>query len=151
MGKSRKNLQTTLLESLSNHIRRTEEFEEQFKGKEIIISTDYEVAPYLENSGVVKTPIVWQMIDYHMFYIVDVPPNTTLPKHSHSESIFRVLISGSLTINGKTIDKPGTWYVVPAYTEYTITTQEGYMILSGYKSHCNTSRQEAKRKHKRSK
>lgn len=141
--KKSENLQNQTLETLSSHIKRIEDYSEELSKKGIIISTEINVEPYKEDKGVTKTPVVWPLIDYGMFYIVDVPENSDLAKHSHDESIFRILLSGSLTINGITIDKPGTWYVVPAYTEYEISTKTGYSVLSGYTSICRTGKEQA--------
>lgn len=141
--KKTSNLQTDLLENLSSHISRIEEFAPKLTKKKLIISTDIEVEPYEEDRGVKKTPIVWPLFDYKMFYTVEVPPNTTIAKHSHDEAVFRMLISGSLVLNGKKIDKPGTWYVVPSLTEYEIKSEAGYVVISAYVSNCRTGRQQA--------
>ncbi len=143
-----KNLQTTLLETLSTHMKRIEKFEAQLAEKDIIISTDLKVTPFKENGGVKKTPVVWSLIDYKMFYVVEVPPNSKIGKHSHSEAIFRILISGSLILNGIKIDKPGTWYVVRGFTEYEITSETGYTVLSGYGMACQTNKDDAIKKKK---
>jgi hypothetical protein len=141
----KKNPEPIVLETLSDHIRRVEKMAPQLSKKGLIVSTDLKVRAFRENRGIRKTPIAWPMWDYKMFYIVDVPADTTVPRHSHGEAIFRILISGSLTVNNVLIDEPGTWYVVPAYTEYEITTTTGYKALSGYGVACETSRQQARR------
>lgn len=140
------NLQTDVLETLSSHIERIEQFADALAKKKLIVSTELKVEPFEEDRGIRKTPIVWPMMDYKMFYTVEVPPNTTVAKHSHEEAVFRVLISGSLVLNGKKIDKPGTWYVVPALTEYEIKTDTGYVVISGYTSICRTGREQALKK-----
>lgn len=140
------NLQTDLLEKLSTHIERIEDFMpemEKMSKEGLIISTDFDVEPYEEDRGIRKTPIVWPLFDYKMFYTVEVPSKTTIPKHSHDEAVFRVLISGSLELNGRKIDKPGTWYVVPSFTEYEIKTDNGYVVISAYIHNCRTGRQQA--------
>lgn len=137
------NLQTDILETLSSHVSRIESFAPELAKKKLVISTDLEVQPYEEDRDIKKTPIVWPMMDYKLFYVVEVPPGTTVPKHSHEEAVFRVLVSGSLVLNGKKIDKPGTWYVVPALTEYEIKTETGYVVLSGYTYQCRTGREQA--------
>jgi len=73
-----------------------------------------------------------------MFYVVRTPPQMNTPRHAHTESVFRLLISGSLRINGRVVDKPGTYFVVKAGTPYQIDTDEGYVTLAGYGVHCTT-------------
>lgn len=142
---SRRNLQTDLLESLASYTGRVERFAAELAKKKLIISTELTVDPFKEDRGITKTPLVWPLWDYKMFYVVDVPANVDIPKHSHDEAVFRILLSGSLTINGRAIDKPGTWYVVPSFTEYAISTKTGYSVLSAYTSNCRTGRQQALR------
>ena len=146
MAKKSSNLQTDTLETLSSHMARIEQFAPLLAKKKLIISTELKVEPFQEDRGVKKTPIVWPLMDYKMFYTVEVPADTAISKHSHDEAVFRMLISGSLTLNGKKIDKPGTWYVVPALTEYEIKTDTGYIVISGYTSVCRTGREQALRK-----
>src|SRR5437868_5775755 len=134
MKRKKSNLQTDLLESLASYTARVEKFAPLLTKKKLIVSTDFDVEPFEEDRGILKTPLVWPLWDYKMFYVVDVPAKVTIPTHSHDEAVFRILISGSLTINGVKVDKPGTWYVVPAFTEYKISTETGYSVLSGYRS-----------------
>lgn len=143
MAKEPANLQTDVLELLSSHLARIEKFAPLLAKKELILSTDLEIDAFEEDRGIKKTPIVWPLLDYKMFYIVDVPANATIARHSHEEAVFRVLLSGSLVLNGKKIDRPGTWYVVPALTEYEIKTDTGYSALSAYTSICMTGREQA--------
>jgi len=138
MSKKNKKPKFSVLETLSTHIKRIEKYQPLLAKKKIIISTELDVTPFDEDGGVKKTPVVWSLIDYKMFYIVEVPSGATIAKHSHDEAIFRILISGSLILNGITIDKPGTWYVVPAFTEYEIVSKEGYTVFSGYGMACQT-------------
>jgi len=144
----RTNLQTDLLENLSDFTKRIEKLAPEFAKKKLIISTELATRALKEDRGVRKTPVTWPLWDYKMFYIVDVPAKTTVPKHSHDEAVFRILISGSLTVNRVHIDEPGTWWVVPEFTEYEITTETGYKLLSSYVSHCTTGRQQALRDRK---
>lgn len=143
MAQKPMNLQTDTLETLSSHVARIEEFAPILEKKQLIISTELNVEPYEEDRGIKKTPIVWPLMEYKMFYTVEVPANTNIATHSHDEAVFRILVSGSLEINGTVVDKPGTWYVVPAFTEYEIKTQTGYTVLSGYVKHCRTGREQA--------
>src|SRR5579871_126598 len=129
MSKKKSNPKGDILETLANHTMRIEKFAQMLAGKKLIVSTDFDVKPFKEARGIRKTPLIWPLWDYKMFYVVDVPPGVTIPKHSHKEAVFRILISGSLTINGVEIDKPGTWYVVPAFTDYQITTETGYSVF----------------------
>ena len=146
MAKKKSTLQTDLLETLSSHIARIEAFAPRFAKKNLIISTEFEVEPFKEGKGITKTPIPWPLLDYKMFYIVQVPAGAGITKHSHDEAVFRVLVSGSLELNGHLIDKPGTWYVVPALTDYEIKTKTGYTVFSGYVFVCRTRRQQASAK-----
>jgi hypothetical protein len=145
MSKQKQVVQSDVLESLASYIKRVEKYAPELAKKKLIVSTDFDVEPFKEDRGIRKTPVVWPLWDYKMFYVVDVPPGVTVPKHSHNESVFRILISGSLTINGVKIEKPGTWYVVPAFTEYKIKTETGYSVLSDYTSVCRTGKQQALR------
>lgn len=145
MGKKKSNLQTDLLESLASYTTRVEKFAPKLAKKKLIVSTDFDVEPFKEDRGVRKTPLIWPLWDYKMGYVVEVPAGVSIPKHSHDEAVFRILISGSLIINGVKINKPGTWYVVPAFTEYKITTEKGYSVLSAYTTNCRTGRQQARR------
>lgn len=94
------------------------------------------------DNKVVKTPIAWPLWDYKLFYIVDVPADAEIALHKHDESIFRVLISGDLTINGIAINI-GEWFVVKAETMYSIKTSGGYKSISAYTSNCRTNRMTA--------
>ncbi|HEY8699104.1 MAG TPA: cupin domain-containing protein [Rhizomicrobium sp.] len=145
MARRKASHQTDILESLSAYAKRSERYSEALSTEKLIVSTDLKVAALREGHGVRKTPVVWPLWDYKMFYIVDVPADTDLPSHSHDEAVFRVLLSGSLTINGRRIAEPGTWYVVPAYTEYRIATKTGYRAMSCYVRMCRTTRQQALR------
>jgi hypothetical protein len=91
------------------------------------------------DNKVVKTPVAWPLLDYKLFYIVDVPPSTKISPHSHNEAVFRVLISGDLAINGIPI-ATGEWFVVDKDTQYSIATKGGYKALAGYVSICMTNR-----------
>ena len=146
MAAKKSRVQTDLLETLSSHIARIEQFAPAFAKSKLIVSTDFAVEPLEEDNKIRKTPIAWPLIDYKMFYIVEVPAGVTIAKHSHEEAVFRVLISGSLRINERLIDIPGTWYVVPSLVEYEIKTETGYSVLSGYIHNCFTRRQQAARK-----
>jgi hypothetical protein len=46
-------------------------------------------------------------------------PGAKVPKHAHKQSVFRVVISGSLKSGGKTL-KAGDWMFVPAGQSYEL-------------------------------
>jgi hypothetical protein len=127
-------------ETLSVFADRIERLAHQFKGKEIIFSDEIEKEFLLdgENRDIEKEPILWPLYDRNMFYIVRTSPNTKTPRHSHDESVFRILLSGSLRINGRTVDKPGTWFVVREGVKYQIESETGYVTLAGYGQACGT-------------
>jgi hypothetical protein len=137
--------QTTVLETLSSFVERVEGVLPRLDEKKIFLSTDLKIQAFKEDHGIRKMPVAWPLWDYKMFYIVDVPAGESVPKHSHDEAVFRVLLAGSLTVNGIKIEEPGTWWVVPSYCEYEINTDTGYKVLSAYTSICQTGRQQALR------
>jgi hypothetical protein len=130
-------------ETLSNFMARIENTDLSFDDG-ILLSRNVKIPVLLDgvDNEIVKTPIAWSLWDYKMFYIVDVPAGTEIAPHKHDESIFRVLISGDLEINGISIDI-GEWFVVKAETIYSIKTTGGYKSLSGYQYQCRTSRMNA--------
>ena len=129
-------------ETLSVFADRIERLSHQFEEKEIIFSDEIEKEYLLdgENKDIEKEPILWPLRDTNMFYIVRTRPKSSTPKHSHDESVFRVLLSGSLRINGRTVDTPGTWFVVRKGVKYEIETDGGYITLAGYGMACQTQR-----------
>lgn len=131
---------TNLLEMLSTFAKRIEEYAEAVQHKDLIVSSDLNVSKLHEDHGITKTPVVWPLYDYRMFYIVEVPPGTEIAKHVHPEAVFRVLISGSLTLNGRKITVPGTWFVVNKKVPYQVSTETGYTALVGYTSVCTSAR-----------
>jgi len=126
-------------ETLSVFANRIERLSHQFEGKEIVFSDEIEKEFLLDgaNRDIEKEPILWPLYDRNMFYIVRTRSNSRTSRHSHDESVFRVLLSGSLRINGRTVDTPGTWFVVREGVKYEIETDEGYMTLTGYGTACN--------------
>jgi hypothetical protein len=127
-------------ETLSVFAERIERLSPQFKGKEIIFSDEIQKEFLLdgENRDIEKEPVLWPLYDRNMFYIVRTSPNVKTPRHSHDESVFRILLSGSLRINGRTVDKPGTWFVVREGVKYEIESEMGYVTLAGYGQACGT-------------
>jgi hypothetical protein len=128
--------QDSTLERLSDYVRRIEEYEDELD-REIILSTDVDPEPLTDSLDIAKTPVVWPLMDAKMFYYTDVPPETEVPPHSHPEDIFRIVIDGSLTVNGHEIEE-GMWFVVRSDTEYHVETEEGYDALASYTSVCQT-------------
>ena len=133
----------TVLETLASYTKRVEKFLPELEKRKIIFSTDVKVTPFREDYGVKKTPLVWPLWDYKMFYLVEVPAGTQIPKHAHDEAVFRLVVEGSLTVNGKEV-RAGTWFVVNKYVPYEIATETGYKALGGYTSICQTNRQFAR-------
>ncbi len=129
-------------ETLSVFAERIERLSHQFKGKDIIFSDEIDKEFLLdgENRDIEKEPVLWPLYDRNMFYIVRTRPRAKTPRHSHDESVFRILLSGSLKINGRNVDKPGTWFVVREGVMYEIETEEGYVTLAGYGEACGTQR-----------
>lgn len=126
-----------LLETFATFVSRLEDYAEQVDKQDILISKDITVEALQEGNGITKTPLVWPLIDYKMFYITTVPKNTKVERHSHIENVFRLVISGSLSINGKMV-QAGEWFVVKRNTPYEIITETGYQALSGYGMACQT-------------
>jgi hypothetical protein len=125
-------------ETLSVFVARIERLSKQFEKKDIIFSDELE-REYLidkDNPGIEKEPILWPLFDAHMFYIVRVKPGTHTLRHRHIEPIFRLLVSGSVRINGRTVNTPGTWFVVRTGVMYEIETDEGYVTLTPYGQAC---------------
>jgi hypothetical protein len=104
----------------------------------IVLSTDLDIKPLEEPSGLTRKPITWPVQNLNMFYLLDAPPCTEVPKHSHQSDIFRLVIEGELVINGITV-KAGTWMLVPKGTLYSITSQTGYKALVAYKDQCEVT------------
>jgi hypothetical protein len=129
-------------ETLSVFAERIERLSQQFKGKEIIFSDEIEKEFLLDadNEDTEKEPVLWPLYDRNMFYIVRTRPQSKIPSHSHEEAVFRILLSGSLRINGRTVDKPGIWFVVRENVKYEIETEQGYVTLAGYSEACGSQR-----------
>lgn len=126
-----------LLETFATFVARLEKYVPEVDKYEILISRDIEVLPLKEGNGITKTPVIWPLIDYKMFYITSVPPKTKVAMHSHIENVFRLVISGSLKINDKLVNA-GEWFVVRRNVPYEIYTDSGYQVLSGYGMACQT-------------
>ena len=142
-------METRVTETLFTFLERIERNKEQTAHSDIVFSDELRKEILLdgEDLSIEKEPILWPMVDKNMFYIVRTPPGVSVPSHAHSESIFRLLVSGSLTINDRLVDVPGTWFVVKAGTPYKIESSTGYVTLAGYGMACQTRSNLADGKH----
>jgi hypothetical protein len=124
-------------ETLSTYIARIEKVQGQMK-KPIVLSTDVKI-PILKDGDdkpIEKVTIAWPLYGINMFYIVTVPAEKHVPRHSHEEDIFRYIVKGSLVLNGSIQIKEGMWFVVKANTPYRIDTESGYTSFVGYQKVC---------------
>ena len=135
-----KRREENLIEMLSQHIRRIERFDDATADQDIILSKEHRTSVLKEDMGIRKMPITWPLYRYNMFYIVTVPPETTVPTHEHSEDVFRLVIDGSLILNSKHTVEKGEWFVVKSGVKYKVKTTTGYTALSAYTSICQTRR-----------
>ena len=131
---------TPVDETLSAFVNRLERFQNQYEGVDIIFSDEIEKELLMdgENNAIEKEPILWPLMDKNMFYVVRAEPGCHTKTHSHNEDIFRLLVSGSLHINGREVNVPGTWFVVRAGTTYKIESDGGYTTMAGYGMACQT-------------
>jgi hypothetical protein len=124
-------------ETVFTYIERIGKVQNKMK-KPIVLSTEVNIAT-LWDGDVEKTPIAWPLFNgYNMFYIVRVPPKKRVRRHSHDEDVFRLVVEGSLIINGHVRVKEGMWFVIRANTPYEIETETGYTAFSGYGAACIT-------------
>jgi len=133
-------MEREIVETLSTYIKRLEEAELNFQ-EGLLLARNVRIPVLVDGieNNVIKTPVGWPLLDYKMFYIVDVPAGVEIAPHKHEEDIFRVLLSGDLVINGHSINV-GEWFVVKAGTTYSIETEGGYKAISAYTSICQTHR-----------
>lgn len=130
-----------VFETFATYLTRLEKLEAQFQDKPIVVSSDL-IVPKLfdgDDDSIVKTRVAWPLHRHNMFYTVKVPGGKHIPKHSHEEDIFRYVISGALTVNGREI-RTGEWFVIRNGTPYEIFTAEGYTTFGAYTSICRTRR-----------
>lgn len=104
----------------------------------IVFSSELNLKPLAEPSGLTRTPITWPLQNLNMFYVLEAPPCSNIPRHAHQSDIFRFIIEGELEINGQTV-KTGTWMVVPKGTKYSISSKTGYKALVAYKDLCEVT------------
>jgi hypothetical protein len=108
--------------------------------KPIILSTEVKIATLTDIGDIKKIPVAWPLYTngHKMFYITTVPKGTRVPRHSHEEDVFRLVIKGSLVLNRSIHVKEGMWFVIRGNTLYEIDTETGYITLSGYRFLCET-------------
>lgn len=106
--------------------------------KDILLSTDFDLAPLAELSGLNRTPIPWPIDSLNMFYVLQAPPETHVPFHSHPSDVFRFILEGEMTLNGITV-KAGMWCVVRKGTRYTVSSNDGYRSLVAYRDICEVT------------
>ena len=113
------------------------DFEKQ-QDKTILLSSDLDLKPLEEPSGLSRIPITWPIQDLNMFYILDAPPCSDIPEHAHQSDIFRLVMEGDLEINGIEV-KAGIWMLVTKGTQYSISSKTGYKALVAYKDVCEVT------------
>ena len=71
------------------------------------------------------------------FYLTTGKPNAGVAEHAHEHGAgFRVVIQGSLAINGKQL-RQGDWFYVPQGKAYSYKVgAEGVQLMSGYECCC---------------
>ena len=52
------------------------------------------------------------------FFVTVAAPGAVLPEHAHARDLFRIVISGSIYVNGHEL-KPGDWMFVPKGIPYS--------------------------------
>lgn len=55
------------------------------------------------------------------YFITAAAPGAVVPEHAHKRDLFRMVISGSMTVGGVEL-KPGDWMYVPKGVRYTYTS-----------------------------
>lgn len=125
------------VESAQDFQKRTQDTLAETNGG-IVLSSELDLKALAEPSGLTRTPITWPLQDLNMFYVLDAPPCTDVPKHAHQSDIFRFVIEGELEINGHHV-QTGTWMIVPKGTKYSITSKTGYKALVAYKDLCEVT------------
>lgn len=128
-------------ETVFTYLERIAKVQRQMKGP-IVVSTDVKIAT-LRDGHIEKIPIAWPLFaGYNMFYVVKVPANTCVARHSHDEDVFRFVVKGSLVINGDIKVREGTWFVIRANTPYEIKSKTGYIVIAAYGKQCVTADRE---------
>src|SRR5947208_14765243 len=67
----------------------------------IVLSRDLPIDTLTDLQGVERTPIAWLLYErgHKMFYVTNVPKGTHIKPHTHSEDVFRYILTGSLVID----------------------------------------------------
>ena len=78
-------------------------------------------------------PVDFSYWNLELVTIVD--PGTGIPKHTHTEPVYRYIMDGSFELNGEEF-QAGEWIIVPANFAYNIKTKTGYKIISRYHEKC---------------
>lgn len=78
-------------------------------------------------------PIDFSYWNLTLISIID--PLTMIPRHAHTEPVFRYVLEGSFLLNGQEYDRDD-WLIVPENFAYEIETREGYRVLSKYHDQC---------------
>ena len=111
----------------------------------IVLSTEIQIATLTDSQGVDRTPIAWLLYEggHKMFYVTNVPKGTHIESHSHTEDVFRYILTGRLIVevnNNSYLIKQGMWFVIKKNTSYKVTTDKGYTALAGYRYACEVKR-----------
>jgi hypothetical protein len=122
------------LETFSTYLARIEKVLPEMETP-IVLSTQVDI-PTIRDREIEKVPIAWPLYKHNMFYIIKVPANTHVARHSHDEDVFRFIIKGSLVLNDSISINEGMWFVIRANTPYEIDTKTGYTAFGGYREHC---------------
>jgi hypothetical protein len=128
-------------ETVFTYIERIAKTQKRMQGP-IVLSSDVKIAT-LKDGDIEKIPIAWPLFTgYNMFYVVKVPANTRVARHSHEEDVFRFVVKGSLVINDDIKVREGMWFVIRANTPYEIKSKTGYIVIAAYGKQCVTANRE---------
>jgi mannose-6-phosphate isomerase-like protein (cupin superfamily) len=111
----------------------------------IVLDRDVTISPLTDIQGVERMPIAWLLYErgHKMFYITNVPMGTHIKPHTHSEDVFRYILSGSLVVNANNESfriTQGMWFVIKKNISYEVKTDEGYTALAAYRYMCEVKR-----------
>jgi hypothetical protein len=76
-------------------------------------------------SGVLSDIIPVDLDRLRELRLVSVAPNTTVPSHAHRSPVVRLIIDGSVSIDGIEYVK-GDWMIIPENHAYSLSTKSGY-------------------------
>lgn len=111
----------------------------------IVLSTEIQIATLTDSQGVDRTPIAWLLYEHghKMFYVTNVPKETHIKPHAHTEDVFRYILTGRLILevnNNSYLINQGMWFIIKKNTSYEITTDKGYTALAAYRYMCEVKR-----------